>query len=66
MSTPPTQEIRLSEREFQMLKRYADLHGMTLEQASDVIANESVRDKFQVAPRLPGRVVSFPLRGRIK
>ncbi len=48
----------LSDAQREALQRYADLHGMTLEEAAEKALSDRITEKF-VLPTNGGRVLAF-------
>ena len=59
MQTPPTQEIQLSEAQMQQLQQYADLHGITTDEAATQLAKARLKNRYEL-PKVAGIVIQFP------
>jgi hypothetical protein len=61
--TNPPATVQLSEAEARKVQQYADLHGLTLEQACTQLTQQGIQARF-VRPKVPSRVLPFTTRNK--
>ena len=60
VQTPPTQEITLTDAQMQELQQYADLHGITTDEAATQLAKARLKQRYVLPKGMPGIVIQFP------